>query len=312
MQRVGLSSKIWFWFKATRFPFFQAAYIPVLIGASIAWSVSGLFDPFLFALTLIGGILLQAAVNMFNDYFDYLSGADQMVEHRNPFAGGGRVLVMERGITPKKHLAVSFSYLVLGSVIGFYLILLRGFIILVLGIIGVFSIYFYTAPPLQLSYKGFGELLVGLNFGPLMVIGSYYVQTQELSLQQPLTASIPIGILIAMILWINEFPDFHTDKAIGKHHLVVRLGYRWAIRVYIASVVTAYIIIGYGIACGILPFPVLLSLATIPLCLKAVTILLKSHQDPMGLIPGNALTVITHLVTGLLIVAGYIISVTLI
>src|SRR3989304_7606755 len=111
---------------------------------------------------------------------------------------------------------LGIALLMLGSVMGLYLVYERGMILLLVGIAGLFSGYYYSAPPLFLVGKGVGELLVGINFGLLSVVGSYYVQIQGVSLAA-VCASLPLSFLIAAILYINEFPDYDADRTVGKN-----------------------------------------------------------------------------------------------
>src|SRR5713226_10729520 len=149
-----------------RVPFLQATLIPVILGGVIAWQFVKVFRWDLFLLTLLGAILIQKATNMFNDYFDFKSGNDLQVKHQNPFAGGGRILTAGL-VKPSTHILVATTCLVLGSLIGFYFIFALSLpYLFVLGLIGVISTYAYVGPPFRLAYRGVGELIVGLNFGP--------------------------------------------------------------------------------------------------------------------------------------------------
>ena len=270
-----------------RVPFLQATFIPVILGSVIAWQVIRGFNLGLFMLTLLGASLIQIATNMFNDYFDFKSGNDLQVTHQNPFAGGGRILTAGL-IRPSTHLLVSSSCLVLGCLIGLYFVFaLQLTLLFWLGLIGVVSSYFYVGPPFKLAYRGIGEFVVGLNFGPVMTLGAYYVQTGTLSLV-PFLASIPIGMLIAAVLWINEFPDMDADRAVGKKTLVLRLGYGRSIVVYVGLVAGSYLLIlVYSIlqlftSLTITSYSTIVVLLTIPIALKAVdrksTRLNSSHR----------------------------------
>src|SRR5213594_4300082 len=302
-----------------RIPFLQATIIPVVLGGVIAWQSSAgkLFHWDLFLLAILGASLIHIATNMLNDYFDYKSGNDLMVKHQNPFAGGGRILTAGL-ISPSKHLAVSLSSLVIGCLIGFYLIFAQGLPILFwLGLVGVISSYFYVGPPLKLAYRGVGEIIVGLNFGPIMTLGSYYVQTGSWSvaaLTEPFLASLPIGLLIAAVLWINEFPDMDADQAVGKKTLVLRLGYARSIGVYVGLVAGSYLLILlYALFRVFTSLPVtsyatVIVLLSLPLGIKAVRVLRASYQDPHAIIPANAGTIMLHLSFGLLAIAGFVIG----
>ena len=302
-----------------RIPFLQATIIPVVLGGVIAWQSSAgkLFHWDLFLLAILGASLIHIATNMLNDYFDYKSGNDLMVKHQNPFAGGGRILTAGL-ISPSKHLAVSLSSLVIGCLIGLYLVVAQGLPMLFwLGLVGVISAYFYVGPPLKLAYRGIGEIIVGLNFGPIMTLGSYYVQTGSWSLAtltEPFLASLPIGLLITAVLWINEFPDVDADRAVGKKTLVARLGYLRSVSVFITLLAVSYLlVISYSLlrvfdSLQITSYTTLIVLLSLPLGIKAVRVLRASYQDPHAIIPANAGTIMLHLSFGLLAIAGFVIG----
>ncbi len=298
------------WLRAMRVPFLQATFIPVILGSVIAWQITGWFNWGLFLLTLLGASLIQVSTNMFNDYFDFKSGNDLQVRHKNPFAGGGRILTAGL-INPSTHFLVSASCLVIGSLIGLYFIYAFGLTLLFwLGLIGVVSSYFYVAPPFRFAYRGVGEFIVGLNFGPIMTLGAYYVQTGNVSIV-PILASIPIGLLIVAVLWINEFPDMDADRAVGKRTLVLRLGHSKSITAYVGMVVLAYLlVVVYSLArlttaVTITSFPTLGVLLTVPLSLRAIKGLRANYGDPHAIIPSNAGTVMLHLGFGVLSILGF-------
>ena len=181
--------------------------------------------------------------------------------------------------------------------------------------IGVISTLFYVGPPFKFAYRGIGEFLVGLNFGPVMTLGSYYVQTQSLaSAWVPLFASIPVGLLITAVLWINEFPDMDADKAVGKKTLVLRLGYMKSVSVYVALLATSYIltllylVLRVFVAFPVTSFATLISLLSLPFALKAVKILRTNYKDPLAIIPANANTIFLHLSFGLLAIIAFVIG----
>ncbi len=300
------------WLKTMRIPFLQATFVPVILGGVIAFQVAHVFNIATFLLTLLGASLIQIATNMFNDYFDFKSGNDLQVKHQNPFAGGGRVLTAGL-VKPSTHILVATTCLVLGSLIGFYFIFALALpYLFLLGLIGVVSSYVYVGPPFRLAYRGVGELIVGVNFGPVMTLGAYYVQAHSLAIE-PLLASIPVGLLIAAVLWINEFPDMDADSAVGKKTLVLRLGYRRSIGVYIGMVVTAYILIVlYALlevfSPGITSLTSLIALFSLPFAVKAIRILRVNYRDPHAIIPANANTIFLHLSFGILAILGFAIG----
>jgi 1,4-dihydroxy-2-naphthoate polyprenyltransferase len=296
-----------------RIPFLQATFVPVILGSVIALQVVHVFNVWTFLITLLGASLIHIATNMFNDYFDFKSGNDLAVKHQNPFAGGGRILTAGL-VKPSTHLMVSSLCLLIGSIIGFYLIFALSLpYLFLLGLIGVISSYFYVGPPFRLAYRGVGELVVGLNFGPVMTLGAYYVQTGTFALE-PFLVSIPIGLLIAAVLWINEFPDMEADNAVGKKTLVLRLGYSRSINVYVGMVVVAYaLIIGYSLLKFFSPTPItslvsLIVLLSLPFANRAVRILRANYRDPHAIIPANANTIFLHLSFGILAILGFTIG----
>ena len=293
------------WVIKVRAPFFTAVLSPVCLGAAIAWSRTGAFNLWYFLLTLLGAICLQAGTNMTNDYFDHVWGSDEVnTEFANPFTGGSRLIQMGL-VKAKTFLWQGIGLFALGSLIGLVLTFTRGPWVLWLGIIGVFSGYFYTAPPFRLVRVGLGEPLIGLSFGPLMVLGSYYVQTQIVS-WEPVIASLPVGLLIALVVWINQFQDMKADAAVGKNHWVVRLGRKRAAAVYGLSLAATYLSLIAGVVFGaVTPFA-LLGLLTVPLAIKAYRVAHVHYDHPQELVPANATTIQIHLLTGLLMTLGYV------
>ena len=295
------------WVVKLRAPFFTADLAPVLLGTALAWARAGAFNFWYFLLTLIGAVCLNAGTNMTNDYFDHVWGSDEVnTEFANPFTGGSRLIQMGL-VKPKEMLWQGVGFFVVGGLIGLFLAFTRSWAVLWLGIIGVFCGYFYTAPPFRLARTGLGELAVGACFGPLMVLGAYVVQTQALD-WEPVIASLPVGLLIALVLWINEFQDMPADAAVGKNHLVVRLGRKRATTLYGALLALVYLSLVAGVLfAGVTPFA-LLGLLTAPLAWKAYSVARVHYDHPQELVPANALTIRTHLLTGLLLALGYVVE----
>ena len=293
--------------RSLRVPFFTAVIVPILLGAAIAWNHQGYLMWGYFWLTLIAGILFQAGANTANDYFDHLSGADAINrEFISPFTGGSRV-IQEGEVTPKQMLSIAIISYLLGSALGIYLAVSRGWFVLALGLIGLIGGYFYTAPPFRWVNRGIGEVMIGLNFGVLCVLGSYYVQTQRFSWEAVL-ASLPVALLIAEVLLINEIPDYQADKAVGKNHLVVRLGRRGSAILYTLLLLSAYLIILALVLTRFLPPMTLITFITAPLAFKTSLNALKHYDVSARLKPSNAGTIIIHLSLGLLLSLGFLLD----
>ncbi len=295
------------WLKAIRIPFATATIIPVALGSIIAWHDTDKFMWIRFWLAMLGALLIHIGTNLANDYFDHLSGCDKANPNPTPFSGGSRV-IQQGLIAPNDILHVSLVSFILGSAIGLYLNYLCGTnIILILGIIGIFLGFFYTAKPFRIGYGSFGELTVGIGFGPLMVLGAYYVQAQNLPFKVFLI-SIPLGLLIALVLFINEFPDYQADKSVGKRTLVVVLGKKNAVILYHVLLAAAYLTIIVLIIFKFLPFVSLISLLGLPLALRAFVISKKNFNKIYELLPANASTIGLHFIIGLLLCIGFILD----
>jgi 1,4-dihydroxy-2-naphthoate octaprenyltransferase len=260
-----------------------------------------------FWLAMLGALFIHIGTNLSNDYFDHLWGCDEVNPTPTPFSGGSRV-IQERLIAPKKILYVSLAAFILGAGIGLYLNYLCGKnTILILGIIGVFLGFFYTAKPLRIGYGSFGELAVGMGFGPLMVLGSYYVQAQNLPLKAFLI-SIPVGVLIACVLFINEFPDYFADKTVGKRTLVVILGKKKAVILYHSLLATVYLSVIALVIFKFLPFISLIVFLSLPLALRAYITSKNNFEKIYELLPANALTISLHSLIGLLLSGGFLLD----
>jgi 1,4-dihydroxy-2-naphthoate octaprenyltransferase len=300
---MGLKTMI----RVTRAPFFASLVGSVLVGAAIAWYEGTLNWGYL-VLTVIGIICINAGMNMSNDYFDHLSGNDEINQELTPFSGGSRT-IQEGILSARQVLMWSLSFYLIGVVIGLYLTLARGWPVLWLGVAGVFIAFFSSAPPFKLQYRGhgLGELATGIGSGPLIVLGSYYVQAQRFT-YEALFASIVAGCLGAALIWVNEFPDYEADRAVGKNTLVVVLGRERAVWGYVALLIATYGVIVAGVARGVFPYTMLLALLSLPLAYRALRGVVRFHSNTQMLIPSIASTIQLYMATVLFWCLGYAIA----
>lgn len=294
------------WFLELRAPFFTAAILPVLIGAAFVFWENATFDLILVLITIAGTVSLHAGTNMINDYFDYRSGDDARNQARTPFNGGSPFLV-EGVLKPKSVLVAALAAFGVGGLIGLYLAWSITWWILPLGIAGGLLGLLYVAPKVNLAGRGIGEIAVGLGFGPLMTMGTYLVLTGEASLNSFL-AGLPIGFLITLVLYINQFPDMEADASVGKNHWVVRLGRKKARIGYPIILGTSYGFVAVGIVVGVMPILSALFFITLPLAFKASKIVLANPDEVRALIPAQATTIQIHLLGGLLMTVGIALS----
>ncbi len=265
---------------------------------NVLWLLLGLF-----ALCLI-----EIGKHGVNEFVDYLTGVDSAVEEKNktPFSGGRKTII--DGILNMKEVVI-ISVLTLGAavLIGLAIAYFKSFLILPVGFVGVCIAVMYTLPPFMLSYRGLGELAVFLCYGPLIFNGPYVLITGSFSLL-PVLVSIPIGIIIANILVINEFPDYEADLLGGKMNAVARLGKEKGTVLFGILFIAAY-------ACFILiaiiiqSYFCLLPLITMPMAYKAWKSS-KVYKDDIQKLAFESMfrTIKLHAFTGMLLIMGIIVQ----
>ena len=193
------------------------------------------------AVTILGVFCVEVAKNASGELVDFDSGTDQAIkpENRSPFSGGKRVLV-DSLLTRKQTWNIAVTFFLAAILIGLTIVGLRDIRVIYFGSIGMALAWYYHGGTLKLAYRGLGELAVAIAYGPLVVCGTYLVQTGYSS--APLIhASMALGLLVSAFLWINEFPDYSADKSAGKNNLVVRLGYEAAALAYVMLLATGYL-----------------------------------------------------------------------
>jgi len=302
--KIDLMTKIFTWVVIMRLPFLSATIMPILVGAAVAKFMGFSVDWAWLGLTILGGSLLHIGTNTSNDYFDHLSGTDNInYNYSNKGLNGGSRGIQMGLITPTGVRNLTIIVFALSVLVGIPLIQKAGMQVFWLGLIGFLSGLFYTAPPFKFSSrKGLGELLIGLNFGPLMVAGSTLIQTGQL-LPEAFLAGIPLGFLIAAVVYINEFPDHDSDKVTGKNTLIVVFGPEKARIGYVALVSGAFLSIVLLVLNGTFPSLILITLLASYFGVTSIQTLYKYYNDRL-LEPANWGTIIMHSVTGLLLFAG--------
>jgi 1,4-dihydroxy-2-naphthoate polyprenyltransferase len=284
-----------------------ASTVPLAVGGAMAYGLTGRFNWYWFLVCLCGVYFIEIGKNAANDLVDYKSGVDLMVapDKRTPFSGGKRAIV-EGLLTLREAAWITVVMLAAGSAVGLYIALYREPGMILIGLSGLFFAAAYSLPPFKLSYRGLGETVVGFTFGPLIVSGAFIVQTHYLTWEVVL-ASLPIGFLIANVLFINQYPDYEADLLGNKRNLVVRLGKSRSLRVYKTLFGATYFSLFLLFAITENPFW-LLSFAGLPWVIKAVKIAEHYYEDIPQMIPANANTIMTYQLTGLTMVLAGILS----
>lgn len=252
------------WIQASRLPFFIATIVPILTGWIL--SIHERFNLLRLFIVLAGALAVHLATNLANDYFDYLQGTDS-----GEAIGGSRV-IQENKIPPGTIKVAVILLLFLAFILAIATILwLKLYLLIFLVLFAAFSAIFYVAPPIRYGYHGLGELFVGINMGPVMVVGTYWVMSGNPAMK-PLFISIPIGVMVAAILYYQSLPDMQTDKSAGKYTLAVKLGKKGA---YLGLIMFFIAIYG-SIACLVmtdqLSWTALFSLTTVAVAVRLLGI----------------------------------------
>ncbi|NIP26983.1 MAG: 1,4-dihydroxy-2-naphthoate octaprenyltransferase [Phycisphaerae bacterium] len=295
-------------FHASRPKFLVAGVAPVLVGSCLGYATVGSFNWPLFILAMLAIMAIHSSANLSNDYFDHLSGNDWANDNPTPFSGGSRYI--QKGIlSPKAMLLAALVALAFGSALGVVIILLtQSVFILILGILGMFGGFFYTAPPLKLGYRYIGEIIIALLFGLLPVYGSYYLQTGLID-AVPLLPGCVVGILIFLVIFINEFPDLKADAAVDKRTLVVHFGVPASAWIYRSALIASFLIAAAAMLIySSMFFAGLLYLITLPLAVLAIKSANKKDLTTPGQYRASRITVLFHAVGSLALTLGFIIT----
>ena len=278
---------------------FLISFVAVSTGAALA-SLYGPMHWGRYSLTLLGMIFMHGGANVLNDYFDYRHDVD--TSHvPGSFGTGGRVIA-QKMLTPNQVLGVGLLLYALALPVGIYLTVAVGFPVLILGIVGFLVGFFYTGSPIGFKYFALGEPAVFMMWGPLMVSGAYYVQRSSFS-GQPAWVSIPIGILVALILFANNIRDLTSDTRARVRTIATVLGKESAVKLYSLLILVSYGITLLLIATAQLSLWGLITLISLPLALKLI------KQMQIAVLPdADAKTAQLNTVYGLLLVISIVLQ----
>ncbi|MEW6143333.1 MAG: prenyltransferase [Chloroflexota bacterium] len=298
-------NKLKLYFFETRPPFLLLSVVLVFLGTAVAWT-DGHFSVWRGLLAMVGLVSLHISVNVLNDYFDYKSGVD-LHTVRTPFSGGSGMLPAGM-LSPKAALIYGIVTFVIAVPIGAYFLLVSGWGLLPLLVVGAICVLIYTQKLTRVGY-GMAEITAGLGLGTLPVLGAYYVQTGFYS-WPAVVASIPSGILVCNLLFLNEFPDVEADMIGGKRTLPIIMGKKSASYLYAGLTILMYVWIAGGVVARLVGLPglppaALLGLLTIPFAMKAINGA-REYDNPSRLVPALGANVLVILITQLLLGVGYI------
>jgi len=242
-----------------------AAIIPVMVGSAVAFN-DGKLIPLYSFVALLCSMLIQVGTNFANDLYDFIKGADTKKR-----IGPKRVLAS--GLISVKEMKSAILIVFLTAfILGLYLVVEGGIVILVIGVVSILAGLAYTAGPFPLAYNGLGDVFVFMFFGIVGTAGTHYLHTHELTLLA-FIASIPVGGLITNILVINNYRDIEEDKASGKNTLAVKLGksftrYQFIFLIALSFLIPAILFLFYGFS-----FLIFLPYLTFPFAYKIIAML---------------------------------------
>jgi 1,4-dihydroxy-2-naphthoate octaprenyltransferase len=276
-----------------------AAVAPVLVGTALA-ATHGTFRPLSFLAALIGALFIQIGTNLSNDYSDARRGAD--TEDRL-----GPVRVTAGGLVPPRQVLVA-TWVAFGIAVlaGTYLIATAGWELLLVGAASILAGVLYTGGPRPYGYEGLGEVFVFLFFGVVAVAGSYYAQREELA-WEAFVLAVPVGLIAAAILVVNNTRDLETDRRAGKRTLAVRLGRDRSRTLFAAMLVVAFVVAPLPWPLGALSAWLLLPWLAAPLAARVVAIV-RTRTDGPSLNGALARTGLLQLVFCVLLSAGLLAS----
>jgi 1,4-dihydroxy-2-naphthoate octaprenyltransferase len=269
------------WIRAARVPTLTASVIPVALGGILAGHEHYVY-PLRIILAAIAMTFFQIASNLVNDVDDFNNRVDTKES-----LGSSRVIV--DGLLTQRQVITAAKIFFLSAVaIGIFLTAVSGLVILILGALGAASAYFYTRKPFSFKYRGYGIPLVFLMFGPLPVLGSYYLSAGMINLK-PILLSIPVGLLTTAILHANDLRDIEHDARAGVRSFAMTLGFQRARCFYLSLILAAFLSVLVFIILGLLSCWSFLILLSIPF---AVMLIHTSHNP-------RALKALDHKTAGL-------------
>src|SRR5699024_2255497 len=281
------------WWRLLRPHTLTASFVPVFVGTMLAVIYEGSFHLPLFLAMLIASILIQAATNMFNEYYDYKRGLDN-----EKSVGIGGTIVRD-GISPQTVKKLAFVFLAIAALLGVYICLTSSLWIAVIGLISMAVGYFYTGGPYPIAYTPLGELFSGFFMGPVIIGISFFIQTDDVTCAV-FFVSIPIGLFIASIMTSNNIRDRVNDAENGRKTIAILLGHQASI-VFLASMFAlAFIITIILIIVGMLPYWSFITLLAIPKTIQVIKGFI-GKTEPLEMMPAMAATGKTNTIFGLLL-----------
>lgn len=280
------------WWRLLRPHTLTASFIPVFIGTIIAY-IDGFIHVPVFIAMLVASMLIQAATNMFNEYYDFARGLDT-----DQSVGIGGTIVRD-GIAPKVILRLAFIFFGIALILGIYICLVSSWWIAVIGLVSMAFGYFYTGGPIPIAYTPLGELTSGFLMGTVIIGISYFIQAGTVT-AHVLWISIPVAMFIGAIMLSNNIRDLDGDKINGRKTIAILIGRKNAIGFLATLFMTAYALTIVFIFLGMLPLISLITLVSAKIAFDVIKGFIGKTK-PLEMMPAMILTGKTNTIYGLLL-----------
>lgn len=287
------------WWRLTRPHTLTAAFVPVLLGTVLAAKDQPI-NGWLFAAMLIASLLIQAATNMFNEYYDFARGLDN---EKSVGIGGA---IVRNGVKPKTVLNLGFAFFIIAAFLGIYIAAASSWWLIIIGVLCMAAGYFYTGGPIPIAYTPLGELASGFFMGFVIIQISYFIQTSTIDAAS-VFVSIPISILIGSIMLANNIRDLDGDKKNGRKTIAILLGREKAIKLLASMFIVSYMSIIVLIVMFSLTPWLLVTFISIPKAISAVKGFI-GKTEPIQMMHGMKATAQTNTIFGFLMSIGFFIS----
>jgi 1,4-dihydroxy-2-naphthoate polyprenyltransferase len=287
------------WWQLTRPHTLTAAFVPVLLGTVLALQYTDIQFS-LFLAMLVASLFIQAATNMFNEYYDYKRGLD--TEHSVGIGGA----IVRNGVKPSTVMNIAFSFYGIALLLGFYIVANSTWWLAVIGILCMAAGYFYTGGPMPIAYTPLGEIVAGLFMGLIIILISFYIQTETITAESILV-SVPVSILVGLILLANNIRDLDGDKENGRKTVAILLGKKGAIVLLGSMFFLTYAWVAGLVLVGDMSPWIFVSYLSIPKAVKATKGFIGKSQ-PIEMMPAMKATAQTNTIFGFLLSIGLLIA----
>ncbi len=289
------------WWHLTRPHTLTASFVPVFLGTTIALTIEGetINFPLFFAM-LVASMLIQAATNMFNEYYDYKLGLDN--EHSVGIGG----TIVRHGVAPSTIMAIALSFYSIALLLGIYICAMSSWWIAAVGLVCMLIGYLYTGGPYPIAYSPFGELVSGTVMGMGIVLIAFFIQTKTITLEAILL-SVPSMILVGAIMLSNNIRDIVGDTEGGRKTMAILVGRHNAVYILSLFFIVSYLWIVGLVIIEDITYWALIVLLSVPMAIKAIDIF-RHKKEPLEVMPAMKFTAQTNTMFGFLLAVGLLIS----